>query len=279
MKLIPIIADRWRMDGGVAFGVVPKSIWQRMYPADENNTIEIVCRCLLIDTGERLILIDTGMGRKMESKVKAYLGLDESTDLISSLQAEGYSAEDITDVIFTHLHDDHMGGAVGFDENDKLTLTFPNARHWASAAQWKWALSPNKREASSYFPDNLNPLKDIMEFIEDEGPFDENIWIELKHGHTMGHIVPVIRDIEHTYVYCGDFIPSSAHVHIPFVSSFDIQPLIAMEEKEQFLDFAVEGRYVLIFEHDPTVESGRVELTEKGYRVPEPILVKDLVGS
>jgi len=275
MKLIPIIADSWRMDGGVAFGVIPKSLWQRYYPVDENNTIPIVSRCLLIDDGERRILIDTGMGRKQDKRYYSFKYLSEEFDLVSSLASAGYEPSDITDVLFTHLHDDHVGGAVYRDADGRLMLQFPCARHWVSSAQWKWALNPNKREGASYLPENLQPLKDIIILIDEPGDFTDEIRLAFHSGHTMGQIVPTIQKNDATIVYCGDFIPSAAHIHVPFIASVDIQPLLAMEEKEVFLEMAQELGYVLFFEHDAVNEAGRVELTEKGYRLADPLVIGD----
>lgn len=266
MKLIPIIADTWKLDGGVAFGVVPRVIWEGVYPSDEHNRVPIVSRCLLVDTGSRRILFEAGMGRKQPVRYYEVRGVDAGGGVAAGLAEHGYSPEDITDVVFTHLHDDHVGGAVIRNPEGSLELLFAGARHYCSASQWKWAMQPNSREAASYFPENLLPLKDSIILLEGKEALFEGIRFEIFNGHTMGQLVPHIFDGERTWVYAADFIPSHAHIHVPFVTSMDIQPLVAMEEKQHFLDIAIERKYMLIYEHDSMMEASELISTEKGFR-------------
>ena len=276
MKLIPVIADVWKMDGGVAFGVVPKSIWQKIYPADENNMLSIVDRCLLIDTGERRILTDTGMGRKRDEKYYKYRFVDHNVTLEKSLAEAGYNTSDITDVLLTHLHDDHVGGAVKAIGTD-LVLTFAEATHWCSISQWEWAVHPNVREAASYFPDNLWPLHDSgrLRFIESEGEFIPGIDLRIYNGHTQGQIIPFIKTPYGTVVYMGDFIATAANIPIPYVPSVDIQPLVSMTEKAEFLEEAVSNNYCLFFEHDLYTECCSVARSPRGFTAGKRFSLKE----
>lgn len=277
MKLFPVIADSWKMDGGVIFGVVPRSIWENLYPVDSGNMVPFVNRCLLVDNGSRRILIETGMGRKQKARYYELRGVEEESRLLQGLAELGYSPGDITDVVFTHLHDDHVGGAVSINGDNKPQLLFPGADHWCSAAQWKWALEPNKREAATYLPVNLEPLRDRMRFIEEGTLFADGIRFEIHNGHTMGQLIPFITEGDETYVYTADFIPLHVNVHVPFVASVDIQPLVAMEEKQHFLDLAAERGYTLIYEHDSVVEASKVEITDKGFRAGKPIRLSNRI--
>ncbi len=255
------------MDGGVAFGVVPKSIWQKIYPADDNNMLDIVDRCLLIDSGERRILIDTGMGRKQSDKYYFHRGVKLEVTLEKSLADAGYNLSDITDVLFTHLHDDHVGGATAFDPSGHAVPVFPNATFWCSKTQWEWAAHPNKREGASYFPDNMLPLLNSgrLKFIHSEGWFIAGISLRIMNGHTIGHIVPLIDTNKGTIAYMGDFIATAANIPIPYIPAVDIQPLVTMDEKSSFLKEALQKNYVLFFEHDFFNECCTVTETPKGY--------------
>jgi len=266
MKLIPLIADNWKMDGGVAFGVVPKSIWSRFHKADELNMIDITTRCLLIIHNERKILIDVGLGDKRNEKYYAVRFRESGVNILNSLEQQGFNANDITDVLFTHLHDDHVGAATRLNESGILECVFKNAQYWVSRPHWDWAINPNKREGAAFFKDNLEPLLESGRLhLLEEGmqPF-EQITLKIVNGHTRGQIIPFIQTANHTVVYMGDFIPTQTNIPIPFVPSVDVEPLISLKEKEIFLDEAVKNKYILFFEHDAANECCTVKQSQKG---------------
>jgi glyoxylase-like metal-dependent hydrolase (beta-lactamase superfamily II) len=266
MKLLPLIADNWKMDGGVAFGVVPRTIWSRFHNADENNLIDITTRCLLIDHNERKILIDVGLGDKRDVKYYAVRYREPGVNILNSLEQQGYSADEITDVLFTHLHDDHVGAATRLNANGNSECVFKNAQYWVSRSHWDWAMNPNKREGASFFKDNLLPLQESGRLhLVQEGfqPF-EQITLKIYNGHTRGQIIPYIHTKSKTVVYMGDFIPTQTNIPIPFVPSVDIEPLISLTEKEEFLSVAVDKKYILFFEHDAANECCTVKQSEKG---------------
>ena len=266
MKLFPLIADNWRMDGGVAFGVVPKSIWSRKYKPDDNNCIAITTRCLLIVDNDRTILIDTGLGDKQNEKYYSVRYREPGISILNSMASLGFSPNDITDILFTHLHDDHVGAATCYSDEGILQCVFPNASYWVSQPQWEWAMNPNKREGAAFIKDNLLPLKEsgrLNLLQEGEQPFTD-ITLRIFNGHTHGQIIPLIHTPKQTVVYVGDFIPTHANISIPFIPAVDIEPLLTITEKEQFLAEAAEKQYILFFEHDASMESCTVHQTEKG---------------
>ncbi|MCF8367877.1 MAG: MBL fold metallo-hydrolase [Bacteroidales bacterium] len=266
MRIYPIVSENWKMDGGVAFGVVPKTIWQKLVEPDENNMIKITTRCLLVVEGDRKILFDTGMGRKQAEKYYSFRYIFGEAGLEKSLQNYGYTKNDITDVVFTHLHDDHCGDAIRINASGKPELTFKNATYYCSASQWEWANNPNKREAGSFFKINFQHLMDSgkLRLIEKEGLFCPNIKLRIMDGHTRGQLIPVITDREKTFVFIADFIPLLANIPIPYIASVDIQPLDAIKGKVSFLEEALEKNYYLIFEHDYYHEVCNLKKTEKG---------------
>lgn len=278
MQLHTINAENWKLDGGATFGVVPKTIWNSMYPADELNYVNIKNRCLLIKKDDRLILIDTGLGRKQNEKFYKYKFISGDDSLAKGLLELGYNFTDITDVILTHLHDDHVGGAVYRHEDGSLKLSFPNAKHWVSRRQWDWAMNPNLREAGAYFNENFVPILEAgkIEFVENEGEYIPGIDFRIFYGHTEGQIIPIINYKDKKIVYMADLIMGVAHLHIPFVPSFDIQPLVSLKEKEAFLNEAVENNYYLYFEHDFYNELCTLKQTDKGIRHNESYNLKDL---
>jgi len=280
MEIKQIIAENWKMDGGVAFGVVPQTIWKKLVEPDENNMVNITSRCLLVKTGDRLVLIDTGMGNKQSVKYYSYHFLFGEENLKSSFAQAGYSFDDVTDVIFTHLRDDHCGGALRKDQDGKPELVFKNAKHFVSKIHWEWANNPNKREVGSFFKDNFIPIKEAgqLTLIEKEGEFCEGISLRFINGHTQGMIIPFIEYDGKTFVFLADFIPSAAHIPLPFIASVDIQPLVALKEKEVFLNEAVEKGYYLIFEHDYYIECCTVEHTEKGVRVDKSFKLDEILS-
>ncbi|MCK5846488.1 MAG: MBL fold metallo-hydrolase, partial [Bacteroidales bacterium] len=251
MKISNIRAEDWKMDGGAGFGLIPKTIWSKLYPADENNCILMSSRLMLIETDDRKILIDTGMGSKRGDKFYKFKYIQDTNSLSNSLKEAEIKPESITDVIITHLHDDHIGGATYY-QGDQIKLYFPNAIHWVSKAQWDWALNPNKREAGSYFRDNFIPIKEAgkLKLIEKNGEYIPNIEFRIYNGHTVGNIVPIIKYKDKKIAYMGDFIPYVAALPLPYISANDIQPLLSLSEKEEFLNEAAKEDIYLYFQHD-----------------------------
>lgn len=280
MKLIPLIAENWKADGGAVFGVVPKAMWSTVCPADENNLVNSVSRVLLVEEDDRLTLIDTGMGDKQDDKFFSHRHLFGQRGLVEAMAVAGYNPGQVTDVVFTHLHYDHVGGAVRRCGNG-FELVFPQARHWVSRAQWDWAMNPNKREAASYLPENLLPLRDagVLNFIEKEGAFSPRIAFRFFNGHTRGQIVPFIDYDGRTIVYTADFLASSAHIPLPWIPSYDIEPLVSLEEKERFLLEAADRNFVIVPEHDFYAESITVKHTPKGVRLGTTGSLHELVSN
>lgn len=278
MILTAIEADYWKMDGGVAFGVVPKSLWIKVYPDEGDNLIKIVTRCLLIRTSGRNILIDAGMGNKRDQKYYSHRHRFGPSGLSEPLKAAGLTPSDITDIVFTHLHDDHVGGATFRDEDGRISETFPNAHYWCSDMHWAWAKNPNRREAASYFSDNLDPLEKSgkLHLIAHEGEWIQGIGLRMFHGHTRGQLIPLINVNGSTVVFLADFIPARAFIPIPYVPSVDVEPLLSMEEKENFLTEAVEKGYIMFFQHDFYNEACRLERNEKGIIAGEEIKISQL---
>lgn len=278
MKLHVINTEFFKLDGGAMFGVVPKSIWQKTNPADANNLCTWAMRCLLIEDGNKLILIDNGIGSKQDAKFLGHYHLHGDATLESSLRNAGFSQTEITDMFLTHLHFDHCGGGVRI-ENDKPVLTFPNAEYWTNAHHWKWATQPNAREKASFLKENLIPMQDSghLKFIETTQPspfaqFD----ITYVSGHTDKMMLPRIRYKGKTIVYMADLIPSVGHIPLAYVMGYDTRPLITLEEKEKFLNEAVDNNYILFFEHDPLVECCTLQRTEKGIRVKETFALSEI---
>lgn len=277
MELFAIISEVWKIDGGVSFGVVPKTIWEASFEADENNLVTIANRLLLIKTENRLILINTGFGSKRDHRYYKYKYIQQRNNLSEAIQQVGFSAETVTDVIFTHLHDDHCGGAVEYNEKGEVALVFPNAMHWYSEQQYKWAKHPNMREAASFFSDNWEAIEKQgkQKFVNATGIYFPDISFRLFDGHTAGQIIPFINTPKGKLVYVSDFIPSAAHVPLAYIASVDTQPLLALKEKELFLNEAVKQDYVLFFEHDYQRECCTLQQTMKGVRVKDVFSLKE----
>lgn len=273
MKLYTINTGNFKLDGGAMFGVVPKSIWNKLNPADENNLCNWAMRCLLVETGNRLILIDNGLGDKQDAKFFGHYHLNGDDTLEKSLAAHGFTRDDITDVILTHLHFDHCGGSV-IREGDKLVTAFKNATYWSNERHWKWATQPNARERASFLKENILPIAESGQLkmvpVVEKGtvPFDDvpGICIRYAFGHTDAMMVPQIEVAGKTVVYMADLLPSPAHLPMPYVMAYDMFPLITMEEKKVFLEEAASKDYLLFFEHDPEVEMCSLQKTEKGIR-------------
>lgn len=272
MKIHIIDTGFFKLDGGAMFGVVPKVLWNKHNPADEKNLCSWAMRCLLIEDGEKLILVDTGMGNKQDDKFFGHYDLHGEATLHSSITEKGFSPADITDVLLTHLHFDHVGGAVQFSrDGSRLEPTFANATYWSNEAHWQWATHPNPREKASFLKENILPLQESgqLRFIENNSSPFEHIGLINVDGHTEQMMLPVIQYKNQKIIYCADLFPSSYHIPIPWVMSYDMRPLQTMEEKQSVLQQAVDEQCLLVFEHDPVYEAAVVENTEKGIRVRE----------
>lgn len=279
MKLYTVIPENFKLDGGACFGVVPKSIWSKHVASDENNLVNLSSRCLLIDTGDRRILVDTGMGNKQSDKYFSYFYPFDRIGLEAALLKKGFKTEDITDVILTHLHFDHVGGAVKWAVDDQTPVAvFPNAVYYCSKAQWEAALHPNAREKASYFPENYMTLfeEGRLEFINNNTSFCKDIDLEIKSGHTQGQIIPLITYKGRKLVFTADFIASVFNIPLAYVPSFDVDPVKSMEEKEEFLNRAAKENYILFFEHDIDYECCTLEMTTKGVRARDFLRLDDI---
>lgn len=281
MNLYVINTGFFKLDGGAMFGVVPKTLWQRTNPADENNLCTWAMRCLLIEDGDRAILIDNGIGDKQDQKFFSHYYLHGDDSLAKSLRQAGFDHKDITDMFLTHLHFDHCGGGVVYDRvADKYQVTFEHAKYWSNQQHWEWATHPNAREKASFLKENILPVQEQghLEFIEagQLSPFD-NLDIIYMDGHTEKQMLPKIRYKDKTIVFVADLIPSASHVPIPYIMGFDVRPLKTVKEKTDFLQEAYENDYILFFEHDPVVECCNLKMTEKGIRVNETFALKDIL--
>ena len=270
MQVHPIYAGNFSCDGGSLFSVIPKAMWNKVYPADENNIVKMVMRCLLVDLGERKILIEAGVGNHYPEKVRRNNGHEDTDAIEKSLAEKGYRAEDITDVVFTHLHWDHCNGAV-INKKGHLSLLFPNATHWCSRRQWEHSKISNIRERAAYYPEILNFLKvnGNLQLVETEGELFPGISVRMFDGHTPGQMIPFIPYNGKTYVYMSDLIPTAANIPIVWLAAYDLYPVTSFDEKEQFLREAAENGYVLFFEHDIHTECATVEWTERGPKAKE----------
>jgi glyoxylase-like metal-dependent hydrolase (beta-lactamase superfamily II) len=281
MNLHVIHTGNFKLDGGAMFGVVPKTIWNNLNPADENNMCSWAMRCLLIEDHDRLILIDTGIGDKQSKKFFSYFYLHGENSLLKSIEKAGFSTKQITDVFFTHLHFDHCGGAVKRkkEHHEEFEMVFENARHWSNEKHWNWATKPNAREKASFLMDNILPIQELGEihFIESHNPFAKWFDILYSDGHTEKQMLPKIRYKDKTIVFIADLIPSAAHVPLPYIMSYDTRPLLTLKEKSKLLDEAVKKEYILFFEHDPKIECATVHMTLKGVRVKETFALKDIL--
>jgi glyoxylase-like metal-dependent hydrolase (beta-lactamase superfamily II) len=279
MKLHAINTGLFKLDGGAMFGVVPKTIWSKTNPADENNLCTLAMRCLLIEDEDRLILIDTGIGNKQDPKFLSYYYLHGDDSLEKSLAALGFNADDITDVLLTHLHLDHVGGAVNRD-GENLVPTFKNAVYWTNQQHWDWAINPNEREKASFLKENILPLQQSgrLKFIEFEDgiSFTDNISIHFVSGHTKNMMLPLIRYKGKNILYIADLLPTIGHIPLPYIPAYDMFPLTTLEEKKKFLTEAAEKEFILFFEHDAENECCTVHQTEKGIRLKGVFKLTDI---
>jgi glyoxylase-like metal-dependent hydrolase (beta-lactamase superfamily II) len=279
MKLHTIDTGFFKLDGGAMFGVVPKSIWNKLNPSDSNNMCNWAMRCLLIEDGNQLILIDNGLGTKQDDKFFSYYFLNGDDTLINSLHKAGFNQTDVTDMFLTHLHFDHCGGGIS-RVGEKLELTFPNARYWSNEDHWLWATQPNAREKASFLKENILPMQESgqLKFVgeKDLSPFPQ-MDILFASGHTDRMMIPKIKYKDKTICFMADLLPSSHHVPLPYVMGYDTRPLLTMQEKEAFLMEAASNNYILFLEHDPVHECCTVKQTERGIRLDQTFALKDIL--
>lgn len=279
-ELYRIETGDFKLDGGAMFGVVPKTLWSKGIPADEKNRIQMTMRCLLIRSKKtgKVYLIDTGAGSKFNEKMQDIYQLDYSKkNLHQSLKAHGFSAEDITDMVFTHLHFDHCGGSSYYDDKGELQLTFPNAVHHINEKHWENANHPNAREKASFLPENINPLEKVkLNLLNDNHEFEPGFSTFTVNGHSIGQQLPVITDGKRKLVFAGDLIPTHVHVPLPWVMGYDMYPVQTLDEKEEFLKQAASNKDFIFLEHDYYKEIIQIEQDGKKFRVSETLSLQDL---
>ncbi len=280
MNLYTIPTGRFKLDGGAMFGVVPKSIWQKLNPPDDHNLCSWEMRCLLVENGDQLILIDNGIGNKQSEKFFSHYYLHGDDTLEKSFAKYGFHKNDITHVFLTHLHFDHCGGSIE-RVGEKLVPAFKNATYISNEQHWQWATQPNDREKASFLKENILPIQESgqLQFIpHEEGyQFSNDFKVRFAFGHTDAMMLPHISYKGKDIIYMADLLPSLAHIPIPYVMAYDMFPLKTLQEKKSFLQEAVEKNYVLFFEHDPSIECCTVQLTEKGIRPDHTFLLSELV--
>jgi glyoxylase-like metal-dependent hydrolase (beta-lactamase superfamily II) len=278
LKLYTVDTGYFKLDGGAMFGVIPKTIWNKLNPADEKNLCTWAMRCLLIEEGKQLILIDCGIGNKQNEKFFSYYEPHGDATLERSLKKHGFSPDDVTDVILTHLHFDHCGGAIKMD-GEKYVPAFENATYWSEATHWEWAAHPNDREKASFLRENILPIEESgrLRFLKKGDQIFPGFDFILSGGHTEAMIIPHIRYKEKTIVYMADLIPSSAHIPVPYVMGYDVRPLVTMEEKKKFLEHAAKNNYFLFFEHDRTVECCSLQNTDRGVRAEKTMRLEEIL--
>ena len=287
MTIYPLNTGYFKLDGGAMFGVVPKSLWQRTNPADENNLCSWAMRSMLIEDGDRLILIDTGIGDKQDDKFFSHYYLHGDDSLDGNLKKLGYSRDDITDVFLTHLHFDHCGGSIEWnDERNGYRPAFKNARFWSNERHWKWATEPNPREKASFLKENILPIQESgqLNFVKAEDndfliPTDLGFDAFLVNGHTDAQMIPVLNYKGKKLVFMADLLPSTGHIPLPYVMGYDTRPLLTLEEKARFLNMAAKEGYYLFLEHDNQNELCTVQQTEKGVRLKETHSFNEIFGS
>ena len=283
MDLYSINAGNFRLDGGAMFGVVPKSLWQKIIPADSNNTISLCTRCLLIQNGNKLILIDTGMGDKQSEKFFGYYYLWGEDTLFDSMKKNGFHPDDVTDVFLTHLHFDHCGGGVTRSGESSFKTAFKNAKYWSNRSHWDWATNPNKRESPSFLKENILPIEESGQlhylqkggksYLTNSGLGFDVLFVD---GHTEKQMIPIVSYKGQKIAFSADLIPTAGHIPLPYIMSYDVRPLVSMKEKELFLDFCYENNVFLFFEHDASVELCSVKKTGRGVRLNEKLTLFDL---
>lgn len=281
MKLHAINTGFFKLDGGAMFGVVPKTLWSRTNPSDENNLCTWAMRCLLVEEGNRLVLIDNGIGDKQDAKFFSHYYLHGDYSLERSLKANGFDRTEITDNFLTHLHFDHCGGGVKYmgNNSNRFEMTFPQARYWTNEAHWNWATVPNLREKASFLKENILPMQESgqLEFLDlNKGQLFSGFDFFTADGHTDKQMIPKIQYKGRTLVFAADLLPSVGHIPLPYVMGYDTRPLITLEEKGKFLEEAAQNNYVIFLEHDPFHECCTVKMTDKGVRLDQTFALHEL---
>jgi glyoxylase-like metal-dependent hydrolase (beta-lactamase superfamily II) len=279
MKLHTIETGHFKLDGGAMFGVVPKSIWQKTNPSDENNLCDWAMRCLLVEDGNRLVLIDNGIGNKQSGKFFSHYFLHGDDTLLKSLARLGFGPDDITDMFMTHLHFDHCGGGVEWNKDRSACVpVFRNATYWSSERHWEWAIHPNPREKASFLKENIMPFSDSgqLKFLAEDEELFPGFKVFFANGHTDGMMIPLIRYKDKTIVYMADLLPSTGHIPLSYVMGYDTRPLITLEEKSVFMKKAAEENYVLFLEHDPVNECCTVIETERGVSLDQVFRLEEI---
>ena len=285
MTIHPLNTGNFKLDGGAMFGVVPKTLWQKTNPADENNMCSWSMRCMLIEDGNRLILIDAGIGDKQSEKFFSHYYMTDTTTLEISLREKGFHLDDVTDVFLTHLHFDHCGGAIKWNkERTGFEPVFKNAHYWSTKNHWKWATEPNPREKASFLSENILPIQESgqLKFVDRIGTYTENVFpnfdVFFVDGHTESMMIPHIKYKGKTIVFMADLLPSVGHIPLPYVMGYDTRPLLTMTEKELFLNKACDENFILFLEHDSVNECATLQRTEKGIRLKESFAFAELFG-
>ena len=283
MNIHVLNTGNFKLDGGAMFGVVPKTLWQRTNPADENNMCDWSMRCMLIEEGNRLMLIDAGIGDKQDEKFFSHYYLSDQNSMLPNLNKLGFSPEDITDVFLTHLHFDHCGGAIKRKKDGEgFETVFKNATYWSTENHWKWATEPNAREKASFLRENIFPIEESgqLKFIDRKGDYTTNVFDNMDvffvDGHTESMMIPHIRYKGKTLVFMADLLPSVGHIPLPYVMGYDTRPLLTLDEKGKFLKTAADNEFILFMEHDSVNECCTLQLTEKGVRLKDTFNFSEL---
>ena len=283
MNLYPINAGNFKLDGGAMFGVVPKSLWQKTNPSDSDNLIDLTARCMLIESGSRLILVDAGMGDKQSEKFFSYYKPWGDDSLVKSINSAGFSIDEITDVFLTHLHFDHCGGSTVLNSNNVSVPLFKNAQYWSNKNHWGWATNPNSREKASFLKENLIPIEESGQlcFLDVKSPgfnhYDElGFDVLFVDGHTEKQMIPKVSYNGKEVVFMADLLPTAGHIPLPYIMGYDVRPLTTLEEKRNFLNLAIEEEYCLFMEHDAHNQIITLKNTEKGIRFGDSFTLKDL---
>lgn len=273
-KLRTIFSGKISLDGGAMFGIIPKPLWEKTNPADELNRVTLATRNLLLLSDDKKILIDTGMGKKWDDKAKNIYNIDPKLDLVLALVQNGIKSEEITDVLLTHLHFDHTGGSTKFD-NGKLVPAFPNAKYFVQKKNFEWAMNPSDRDRGSYIKENFEPLvkEGVLNLVDGEIQFDDNISFRIINGHTFGQQMIKISDSSNTVLYAADLLPFVSQIKIPYVMGYDLQPLVTIAEKKKYLQLAAKENWLLYFGHDPDCAIATVKHSEKG--IVQDVVLKD----
>ena len=283
MKIYPIETGNFKLDGGAMFGVVPKSLWQRTNPADANNMCDWSMRCMLIEDGDRLMLIDTGIGDKQTEKFFSYYFMFGNASLKSSIEALGFGLDQITDVFLTHLHFDHCGGGIVRNGEKGFRPFFKNATYWSNEKHWKWATEPNAREKASFLSENILPIQESgqLKFIDRIGDYTPNAFnnvdVLFVDGHTESQMIPHIKYKGKTLVFMADLLPSVGHIPLPYVMGYDTRPLITLDEKAKFLTKAAEEEFILFLEHDYHNECCTLKMTDRGVKLDETFSFNSII--